>query len=252
MQDPKDFIINKELTPDQLSFHPDSNGKKWFFDPEDMLRAVVKTNIDLEYQIRWHIEQRSLEKVLILDNIPDKNRSGGIGECLGQAYCIVTGNGVKKNPHESGSPDYFPMVEESMPWFKNPTKETYIIGGFDCKGVKTQNSNFNGAKASSHHTQTTSPLVVSWRYFGEIPQIIGVYYTNEMDEQDWKIGSIPQNNGSKPTSAARLLNTGIDKLRKGWMVLHKSVVLPSKEEDIEKYKLESVRLFQEESQEKPM
>jgi hypothetical protein len=250
MQNSKDFIVNKGLAPERLLFHPDSSGKKWFFDPEDMLKAVLKTNADLEFQIKWHIEQRELGVVLILDNIPDKNRSGGIGECLGQAYCMIVGGVVKKNPHESGSPDFFPVVKESMPWFKEPKKDTYTIGGFDTKGVKIQNSNFTGAKASSHHTQTSSPLVVAWRYFDEIPQIIGVYYTNEMDEKDWKIGSIPQDNGSKPTSSARLLNTGIDKLRKGWMILHKSIVLPSKKEDVERYNLEGVRLFQENEREK--
>jgi hypothetical protein len=233
-----DYIINKALGAEDLTFHPPTGGASWGFDLGIVLDAVLKTNADLKFQFDRHAEWRAAGMVLILDNIPDKNMSGGVAECLGSAYCQMLSEAVRKNPHESGSPDFFPFFEGSRQWFESPTKDTYAGGGFDTKGVKLSNMRFMGVTASSHHTQTSSPLIAAWRYFDESPQIIGVFYTNRLSSEDWKIGSIPKDDGSKPTSSARLLLSGLEKVRAGWMILHKCVVLPSDPDDVKKYGLQ--------------
>lgn len=237
MLEKSDYATNNSLTPADLVFHPPTGGLAWAFDTNLMLASVLKTNADLKVQFEQHAKWRASGMVLVLDNIPDKNMSGGVGECLGSAYCMATNGGVRKNPHESGSPDFFPFFEGSRPWFESPTKATYKIGGFDTKGVKLSTLRFMMVTASSHHTQTSSPLIAAWSYFGETPQIVGVFYTNKLGDEDWKIGSIPKNDGSKPTSSARLLRSGLEKIRAGWMILHKCVKLPSDDEAVRRYGL---------------
>ena len=237
MLDKSDYTTNKSLTPADLVFHPPTSGLAWAFDIDLMLASVIKTNADLKIQFDQHAKWRAAGMVLVLDNIPDKNKSGGIGESLGSAYCMAANSGIRKNPHESGSPDFFPFFEGSRPWFESPTKTTYDIGGFDTKGVKLSTLKFMKVTASSHHTQTSSPLIVAWSYFGETPQIAGVFYTNKLSVKDWKIGSIPKNDESKPTSSARLLHSGLEKVRAGWMILHKCVELPFEDDAIRRYGL---------------
>jgi len=233
----EEYVTNQNLTKEDLKFHPDSQDKTWFFDLDKMKTAVLKTNMDLYFQFQQHEIWRNDGKVLILDHIPDKNKSGGIGECLGTSYCQITNNNVRKNPHESGSPDFIPFFEDSRYIFDAPTKETYKLGGFDSKGVKLRTMRFMDVKASSHHTQTSSPLVTAWNYFNEVPQIIGVFYTSRLTEEDWKKVSSSKNSNSKLTSNARLLSSGLEKIRMGWLILHNSLKYPHDKKLLIRYNL---------------
>lgn len=229
MYNAKDFVTNSRLKQSDLSFFTDKNGTSWFFDINLMLEAVTKINLHLTKQFLWHQEQEKLGMISILKNIPIKNISGGVGESLGECYCRLTDGKVRKNPHESGSPDFIPYTEVSKAWFDEPNNKSFEEGGFESKGSKMTNKRFTTVKPSSHHTQTSSPVTVAWDFFYGIPLVLGVFYTCNLNENDWKIGSIPQENDSKLTSSARLLNSGIEKIRSGWLILHRGISLPQKD-----------------------
>ena len=237
MQDPKEFILNKSLSPSQLMFHPAAGGMSWHIDQHLMLDAALKTNGDMEFQFEEHRKWEEKGMATLLKHIPLKNLSGAVGECLGANYCSLSSSDIRRNPHEAGSPDFLPYFTATEQWISTPTKTAYRQGGFDAKGCKVSDMKFMCVDASSHHDQTGTILVAAWTQHEGRPQIIGVFYTNALVAADWKIGSLPKNNGSKPTSSAQLLLTGLEKLRTGWILLHRSVLPPDRKKDVLKYNL---------------
>lgn len=228
-------------------FHPAASGMSWHIDPDIMLSAAIKTNKDVEFQFEEHRKWEEKGMATLLKHIPLKNLSGAVGECLGANYCMLSSQDIRRNPHEAGSPDFLPYFTATEEWIKNPTKVAYKQGGFDAKGCKISDMKFMCVDASSHHDQTEIILVAAWKQHEGRPQIIGVFYTNNLVASDWKIGSLPKNNGSKPTSSAQLLLTGLEKLRTGWLLLHRSVTPPDRKKDVLKYNLNILLEFRNQS-----
>lgn len=238
MLNEEEFVINANLSTKDLTFHPPTCGTSWELSPTTMLEAVVKTNREIIIQMNQNNEWEASGIPPLLKHIPPKNLSGAIGECLGSNYCILNKSDIRKNLHEAGSPDFLPYFTGTEKWIKKPTKIKYKKGGFDTKGCKISNLKFMEVCASSHHDQTNTILVTAWQDFEGIPQIVACFYTNRIKNSDWKIGSIPKGNGARPTSSAQFLKSGLEKLRKGWMLIHQSVSPPQKESDIQKYGLQ--------------
>jgi hypothetical protein len=223
------YIVNSNLKKEELLFY--NNEVQLYIDQNDLINAIEEANEDYVRQY----QDLSKYKAPIIKNIPLKNLSGSIGEGL----CKILSDRWKtitKNPHEAGSPDFIPTVSSSENWTKNPTAKYYPHGGFDTKASYCQDKKFVRVKASSHHDQTTTVLVVQW-YLNEknIPEIIGVFYTNKLTKNDWKIskGRV----GSKTTNAATLTKSGVEKLRYGWIVLNKNVQLPTQKKILVQYGL---------------
>lgn len=209
------YMVNKNLTADDLTYY---NGMR--FDITQLEDAVNLAN----NEIREQYNDAKKYKASLLMNIPMKNLSGAVGEVFGQILATIT-NTLKKNPHEAGAPDFLPITESSKPWFQFPTKNYFTEGGFDTKASYSLDKEFSKAAASSHHNQTTTVLVVQWAFSTDgIPEIIGIYYTNKLTTDDWKL-SVGRP-GSKTTNAAAMTASGKDKLRKGWILLRDDVKLP--------------------------
>jgi len=235
MFEPKDYLTNKTLSPDALRYHPDIGGKPQRIDPRLMVVAAAKANKDFEKQIKRFKAWADEGMVVLWDGVLEKNKSGAFGECLAAAYCALSKTSLVKNPHESASPDFIPLFEGTASYIEKPTEKTYLGGGFDAKASKMSDFKFMSIKASSHHRLTTTVLVVGWGYFKGMPKILSACFCNNLVQEDWKIGSIPKGDDSKPTSSATLLKSGLDKIRSGWVFVHQSVVLPNRKNDIEKY-----------------
>ena len=211
----KMYKINKNLTADDLTYY---DGMR--FDFKQLEDAVIEANKD----IREQYNDARKYKASLLMNIPMKNLSGAVGEVFGQILANITGT-LKKNPHESGAPDFLPITESSKPWIQSPTRNYFTEGGFDTKASFSHNREFSKVSASSHHDQTTTVLVVQWSFsVDEIPEIIGIFYTNKLTRDEWKL-SVGRT-GSKTTNAADMTASGKDKLRKGWIILRDDIKLP--------------------------
>lgn len=233
----KDFVINRNLSADQLRYHADHGTDSYVMDVDLLVHAAIKSSSDFEIQIKKFEEWEANGMVVLWKHVLEKNKGGAVGECMASAYCNLLFNKVVKNPHESGSPDFFPLIEATKPFLDNPTEKAYKDGGFDAKSCKIPGLGFMEIEASSHHRQTSTVLVTGWNYIGKTPQILACFFTNALNKEDWKIGSIPKNDDSKPTSSARLLPSGKDKLRKNWIFLHKSIRPPREKKNILEYDL---------------
>lgn len=181
-----------------------------YFDLDEIVVAIKDTNYDLR---RQYTESKTKYRAPILNYVMTKNLSGAIGECFGDVLSQNT-NLTRKNPHESGYPDFLPISPISDAWFTNPTKDMFPYGGFETKA--SYSSNFVSVTATSHHRMTNHVLCVQWHYDTDmVPEIIGVYYTNDLLPTDWtemKLGSATK----KTTPASSLTASGKRKLRRGW------------------------------------
>lgn len=214
------YLINKKLTSDDLLYANEDTKK--YLTAETIIRAIEQANLDIKKQY----DDMNNYVAPLLRNIPLKNFSGAMGECLGVHLSTILGD-VKKNPHEAGAPDFIPVSLRSDRWFTKPTQEYYAHGGFDTKASYSKNKKFMQVSASSHHNQTSTVLVVQWVWnTSNVPEVIGVFYTNKLTRTDWKLSRGKP--GSKTTNAAALTKTGKEKLRSGWVVLRDDVKLPSK------------------------
>jgi hypothetical protein len=237
MLESKDFLINNFLGKEDLRHHADVDGESYVIDPRLMVEAAIKAADDFSVQIAQFEEWEKQGRVVLWSHVLEKNKGGAVGECLASAYCNLLGGRVVKNPHESGSPDFFPLIEKTRPFLEKPKKDAYLDGGFDAKSSKIPDLGFMQIEASSHHRNTSTVLVSGWNYIGKVPHILACFFCNCLDKSDWKIQSIPTNDESKPTSNARLLPSGKHKLRKSWIFLHKSVVPPREKKKIMEYGL---------------
>lgn len=213
-----DYKVNLNRTNEALTYYRDNN-THMMLRHDDIVQAIINCNLDIKQQYQ---DAQSRYTASLLNNIPLKNLSGAVGECFGQHLAKLT-HTLQKNPHESGAPDFLPRVPSAAEWFTTPTKTYYPDGGFDTKASYSKELKFSEVSASSHHDQTTTVLVVQWIFRNNVPEIVGIYFTNELTPSDWKrsVGKP----GSKTTNAATLTPTGKHKLRSGWLVLHHTVQL---------------------------
>jgi len=171
-------------------------------------------------------EYAKISKFHPWNHIPVRNQSGGIAESFA-SYMCATNETLVENPCGDGYPDILPNIPEAQPWIDNPTTENYLgPGGFDVKALLAREK--IDTNASAHHRQTTKVLNVIWNFFDNIPQVIGVTYTNSLVEDDWGVpssGSV----GSKTTPSCSLRSSGKKKLREGWVILKEDIVLVSPE-----------------------
>lgn len=225
------FTINENLSSNDLVYY---EGKKKFrLNVQTVINAIKSANSDIAKQ--YADMNNGTYVAPLLRNIPLKNLSGAVGECFGEHLCLLLGN-IKKNPHEASAPDFIPIVPSSKKWFSNPTTEYYPYGGFDTKASFTKDKKFTSASASSHHNQTSTVLVVQWTMNSKnVPEIIGVFYTNKLTKKDWRISTGKV--GSKTTNAAALTAKGMDKLRSGWIVIRNDVKIPTQRKLREQYGL---------------
>jgi hypothetical protein len=236
------FRINKNIHPDDLIY---------YYSPDGPLRLEVESMVAaLEFcncEVRKEYEFNKNRPVSLINNIPRKSLSGALGECFGVSLSIFMGGVIAKNMHESSGPDMVPHIPETQEWTQGLKKDFCPFGGFDMKGSLTTGMHFMKVKPSSHHDQTTQVLTVQWISTDyTCAEIIGLYYTRYLEKSDWKISRIPKNPDAKLTSNARLLSSGMEKVRKGWVAIRDDVVLPKNKDLFQIYSLNDYCLLDSE------
>jgi hypothetical protein len=243
----EDFVINPRILESNLVYHPEVNGNKFVLDPETMIGAMIEMSRCIRIQFdQFDVWRRSMPVPPIWDGVLPKNKNGAYAECLGITLCsILDKQGIRliKNSVESGSPDFFPECEHSDKYIENPEEfegKYYHVGGLETKSCQCRT--FMKAKPSSHHRMTNNAMTVMIEYFEEcvdpMPWFMGLLFANNLKQEDWSETSKPKDAKSRLTNSSRLLPSGLEKCRMGWVVLHKYMKLPESKKDIEKYGLE--------------
>jgi hypothetical protein len=160
--------------------------------------------------------------------------SGLVGEML-VSEISNTHNGLQKNPNIDGYPDLLnasrtEFLRDIEVWEKTDT-EKFIR--FPHGGIEVKNT-FGTKKAKAmlapgdprigkinkkldwkaHHRRTNHLLGLYSDFVDGYPQIVGVMYSDQLTEEDWKAKQNPRP-GSTMTSFTVIDRTGWDKLRTG-------------------------------------
>lgn len=225
------YRVNKNIKSDDLVFYSTPE-VPWRLEIDFMVAALELANSEF----RKEYEFNKNRPVSLINNIPKKNLSGSVGECFGRSLSLFMGGRLGKNTHESSGPDMLPCIPETKDWLLGLKKEYCPFEGFDMKGCVTEKMEFMKVKPSSHHDQTNSVLTVQWVSApNTYAEIVGLYYTRHLERSDWKINMSPKKKDSKLTSNAILLPSGLEKIRKGWVVMRNDVVLPKKKDAMNLY-----------------
>jgi hypothetical protein len=229
------YRVNKNISQNDLVYYTGKNGPLCL-DLNLMTAAIEIANKEIIKEYEFNKKRL----VSLISNIPKKNMSGAFGECYGKCLAILMDGLIAKNMHESSGPDMLPVIPETEMWTKGQEKSYCPFDGFDMKGCVTEEMHFMKVKPSSHHDQTTGVLTVQWRSkSGTFGEIVGIYYTRYLSKEDWKITRVPKNENSKLTSNARLLGSGLEKVRKGWIVVREDISPPRDENLVRLYGLDN-------------
>jgi hypothetical protein len=170
----------------------------------------------------------NLDGIDILECLGTRNLSGMIGEIFGKNL-VHAATGLIKNPHPDGYPDILVLDEigkeymESVPHSKKKFSP-FLTGGFEikatCGNVGSKGSNdFRQTRHSSrfdwkaHHRQTNHLIGIQWDFIHTEPVIIGIYYSNNLNPEDWGDVVPPKQNGSRTTSVSVMKASGLRKMK---------------------------------------
>ena len=167
--------------------------------------------------------------------------SGLIGEMFVTELCRRHAF-LRKNPNIDGYPD---VLDVSEPGLMDRLREMPPVsflkfnnGGIEVKntfGVKKPKFHIanRAARLSSvagrlvwkaHHRETNNLVALQSDFVDGIPQIVAVFFSNELVETDWTRKQQPKS-GSTMTSFCQTERSGFEKLRRGLKIYRKGVGL---------------------------
>ena len=175
-----------------------------------------------------------------------RNLSSFVGESFSQTLSNINSN-IIKNPHQDGYPDLLPLDEFGLKcWNDIKDKEEkepfspFTGGGFEIKATcgmidtpklfakknlkrpKFKESRINYVKKydwKAHHQQTNNLIGILWDFINETPTILGIFYSNNLDKNDWGNIVQPKIHGGKTTSVSMMNKSGINKMYLGWILV---------------------------------
>lgn len=175
-----------------------------------------------------------------------RNLSSFVGESFAQTLNNIDSN-IVKNPNQDGYPDLLPLDEFGLKYWNDikdkDEKEPFSPfagGGFEVKATcgmidtpkvflkknlkkpKFKESRINYIKKydwKAHHQETNNLIGILWDFIDEIPTILGIFYSNNLNQNDWGDIIKPKINGGKTTSLSIMNKSGINKMYFGWVLV---------------------------------
>ena len=207
---------------------------KLVIDSKSILSASESTNKILK-DLSGGLGGVSLELYKIIDL---RMLSGLVGELFVSELSKSTPY-LEKNPWIDGYPDLLNIAtSEALREFQHASNEVYLnfpFGGIEVKntfGVKKTGINFQDRETrfartetnrswkiqktlvwKAHHRETNNLIALHSDYVDKIPQIIGVFFSDELDPEDWSIKQQPKE-GSTMTSFSATKPSAFSKLKK--------------------------------------
>ncbi len=201
------------------------------------INTVLKSVNDMRNLIKKFNEfEINISEILGLRNL-----SGFIGELF--AHCIrKNSNGLFiKNPHQDGYPDLLLMnqkgkyiyrklskrLKEKAPFspFENggievkatigavPTPKMCAKKGLDKPDLGDQRIHLlTGYDWKAHHQETNYLLGLLWDFIEGFPTIVAVFYSNNLELNDWGKIVKPKTGGGRTTSVSIMTRIGIKKM----------------------------------------
>ncbi len=179
-----------------------------------------------------------------------RNLSAFIGELLAAAMVQVADGYLKANPHQDGYPDLLLLdgygrscwdrlqghISDKAPFspFEGGGVEVKATCGSVpspavCRrrGIErpdmgdTRINAMTGYDWKAHHRETNNLVGILWDFLERRPRIVAVFYSAEIEQDDWGKIVQPQEGGGKTTSVSIMARTGIEKMYQGWVCVLK-------------------------------
>lgn len=202
----------------------------------------------IEYNNTIELIQKDIP-VDIFSLLGMRNLSSFLGEvyaqCLSRCVDILA-----PNPHQDGYPDLLLLDSHGKQLYERLEKQRKLRdkapfspfpnGGIEVKATcgsvpspaqlhkKGLQKPLMGEKRISiatsydwkaHHRETNQLLGLYWDFRNGVPFIAGVFYSSQLDEEDWGKIVKPKENGGRTTSVSIMGKTGIKKMYLNWIAV---------------------------------
>jgi hypothetical protein len=201
------FLVSDKRPAGQLQY-AEEGGNAWSLSPETALRAVEQANLTLELA----------NDVLGMNGIPFYDLLGtrNLGSFVGAVYVYSLqremADRLRVNGHQDGYPDLCALTAEGKEYIEKIRGEGmetakkswafYPFGGIEvkttCGAVPTPSKTrkkpqvgdqrtllLTGADWKAHHRETNRLLGLFWDFIDEVPTVLGLFYRNDLTEEDW-------------------------------------------------------------------
>lgn len=213
---------------------------------EQVLKAIDFANdalISLDKQTREF-------EINIFEVMGMRNLSGVVGEYFGKSLQKFSDNNLFSNLHQDGYPDllltntsekfkYFSSLYTEKNGKKYP-KEKMLFSPYKYGGLEVKATCGDTPPASqvpkplvgeqridllksfnwkAHHRDTNNLIGVLWDFIEEVPQIVAVFYSNELTQDDWGEIVKPKEGGGRTTSVSIMKRVGVEKMCQNWVAV---------------------------------
>lgn len=178
-----------------------------------------------------------------------RNLSAFIGEIFASSIQKKSEGKFFKNPHQDGYPDLLSMHKEGKDLWeklknrldeKNPFSP-FMEGGIEIKatcgavptpqqcsslGKKKPNIGdtriefLTGYDWKAHHRETNNLVGIVWDFIDREPMIAAVFYSSDLNENDWGKIVKPKSGGGRTTSVSIMNREGVKKMYHGWLSIY--------------------------------
>lgn len=211
-----------------------------FLDIEILKKALRLTNENMD---------------VLKEKVPDlfeilgmRNLSAFVGEMFVSSMSKSSNNLLIKNPHQDGYPDLLVMTKEGRALWekleenhqeKSPFSN-FATGGIEvkstCGSVPTPaqlrkkglrkpeigDSRIDfvrGYDWKAHHRETNNLIGIFWDFIDGKPVICGLFYGEDLEENDWGKIVQPKQGGGRTTSVSIMARPGIYKMYQSWIAV---------------------------------
>ncbi len=177
-----------------------------------------------------------------------RNLSAFIGEVYAAALATESDGLFVQNPHQDGYPDLLVMTDEGkkeMERLKNNLRDKmpfspFVPGGLEVKATvgsvpspavlqkkglqkpdigDTRIDYLMGYDWKAHHRETNNLIGILWDFIEGKPTLVAIFYSNEIEVDDWSDIIQPKAGGGRTTSVSIMKRTGVRKMYNGWLAI---------------------------------
>lgn len=210
--------------------------------------AALSTRIFWEgiFEANRLISQVAAFEVNLFEILGMRNLSAFVGEVFSRSIAKTSNGLFVPNPHQDGYPDLLLLDEMgSIEYRSNLSRlqekipfSPFQTGGVEikatCGSVPTPTAlakkglrkpeigdqrveYLTGYDWKAHHRETNNLLGILWDFIDGVPFIVAVFYSSELEEEDWGAIVKPKEGGGRTTSVSIMTKGGIRKMYEGWL-----------------------------------
>jgi hypothetical protein len=220
------------------------NGNKITLDPYWFHNALLDTHNVIEKIMRDI-------PVDIFSILGMRNLSAFIGELFVASLANYSNGLFIKNPHQDGYPDLLLMdaygqslyqsllnsgrMRDKAPFSPFPhggleikatcgdvpkSEDCFRRWGIEKPDIGDTRIDFlSGYTWKAHHRETNNLIGILWDFQNRVPEIVAVFFGNNLTEQDWGKITQPTEGGGRTTSVSIMPRSGVEKMYQNWIVV---------------------------------